>query len=146
MTARRTIGLALGLLLALGPVALADQPADVSAPDRAGIQSVITGQIEAFRHDDADAAFAAAAPNIQSRFGTAERFLGIVRELYQPVYRPRVFSFGELVTEDGELIQKVEVVGPDGVHQTALYSMVKQPDGTWHIAGCMLLKSEDRST
>jgi hypothetical protein len=24
--------------------------------------------------------------------------------------------------------------------------MVKQPDGTWHIAGCTLLKSEDRDT
>jgi len=134
------------LLLSLARPAIADEPATMSGADRAGIQAVITRQIEAFRHDDADAAFAAAAPNIQSRFGTPERFLGIVRQLYQPVYRPRVFAFGDLVTEDDELIQKVEVVGPDGTHQTALYSMVKQPDGTWHIAGCTLLKAEDRNT
>jgi hypothetical protein len=134
------------LLLSLSAAAFAEQPADVSAADRAGIQAVITAQIEAFRHDDADAAFAAAAPNIQSRFGTPERFLGVVRELYKPVYRPRGFSFGDLVNDDDELVQKVEVIGPDGVHQTALYSMVKRPDGTWHIAGCSLLQAEDRST
>jgi hypothetical protein len=134
------------LLLSLSGAAFAEQPADVSAADRAGIQAVITAQIEAFRHDDADAAFAAAAPNIQSRFGTPERFLGVVRELYKPVYRPRGFSFGDLVNDDDELVQKVEVIGPDGVHQTALYSMVKRPDGTWHIAGCSLLQAEDRST
>jgi hypothetical protein len=142
----RYVAVALVLLLAVGRVALAEQPADMSAADRAGIQAVIQGQIEAFRHDDADAAFAAAAPNIQMRFGTSERFLGIVRQLYQPVYRPQRFAFGELVTEEGELIQKVEVVGPDGAHETALYSMVRLPDGTWHIAGCTLLKSEDRQT
>jgi hypothetical protein len=142
----RLIAILLVLLVSLASTASAEQPADVSPADSAGIQAVITGQIEAFRHDDADAAFAAAAPNIRSRFGTPERFLGVVRDLYQPVYRPRVFAFGELVTEDDELVQKVEVVGPDGVHQTALYSMVKQPDGTWHIAGCTLLKSEDRDT
>ncbi len=141
----RNIAILLVLLLSLILPAEADEPANMSAADRAGIQAVITGQIDAFRHDDADAAFAAAAPNIQSRFGTPERFLGIVRKLYQPVYRPRVFAFGDLVTEDDEVIQKVEVIGPDGVHQTALYSMVKQPDGTWHIAGCTLLKTEDRS-
>jgi hypothetical protein len=134
------------LLLSLSAAAFAEQPADVSAADRAGIQAVITAQIEAFRHDDADAAFAAAAPNIQSRFGTPERFLGVVRELYKPVYRPRGISFGDLVNDDDELVQKVEVIGPDGVHQTALYSMVKRPDGTWHIAGCSLLQAEDRST
>jgi hypothetical protein len=137
---------ALMLLLAMGGAALAGQPADASASDRGAIQSVIAAQIEAFRHDDADAAFAAAAPDIQSRFGTPEAFLGIVRKLYQPVYRPRSFAFGALATEDGELIQKVEIVGPDGVRQTARYSMVKLPDGTWHIAGCELVESEDNDT
>jgi hypothetical protein len=133
-------------LLAAGRIALADQPADVAAPDRAAIQAVIAAQIDAFRHDNADAAFAAAAPNIQSRFGTPDRFLGVVRQLYKPVYRPRAFTFGDMVTDQGELIQKVDIVGPDGVHQTARYSMVKLPDGTWHIAGCELVESENHDT
>jgi hypothetical protein len=142
----RNVVIALVLLLALVLPASADEPATMSAPDRADIQAVIAGQIEAFRHDDADAAFAAAAPNIQSRFGTPDRFLGVVRQLYQPVYRPRAFSFGDVVTDGGELIQKVDIVGPDGVHQTARYSMVKLPDGTWHIAGCELVESENHDT
>jgi ketosteroid isomerase-like protein len=32
------------------------------------------------------------------------------------------------------------VVGPDGKSYTALYSMEKQPDGTWRISGCTLLE------
>ena len=141
-----TIIRALVLLLALGGIALADQPANTSVADREAIRSVITGQIEAFRHDDADAAFADAAPNIQMRFGTPEHFLGVVRELYQPVYRPRSFSFGPLVAEDDELIQKLDIVGPDGTRLTARYSMVKLPDGTWHISACDLVESDSNDT
>ncbi len=136
------------LVLSLGfhATARADEPADISPADHAGIETIIRSQIEAFRHDDAKAAFAAATPNIQSRFGTPEHFLGIVQQLYQPVYRPRAFSFREVVTDDGELIQKVEIIGPDGAHELARYSMVKQPDGTWRIGGCTLTKSDDLST
>ncbi len=142
----RIVALLVALLLSTGGIARADELANVSAADRAGIQAVISGQIDAFRHDDAKAAFAAAAPNIQQRFGTAQHFLGVVKELYQPVYRPRSFAFGALVMQDGELVQKVEVIAPDGTHDTALYAMVKQPDGAWRIAGCSLLQSEARET
>ena len=125
----------------------ADDPAPpLSAADHAGIETVIRMQIEAFRHDDAKAAFAAAAPNIQARFGTPERFLGIVQRLYQPVYRPREFAFREVVSDAGELIQKVEIVGPDGAHELARYAMARQADGSWRIAGCELTKSEELNT
>ena len=117
-----------------------------AAADHAGIETDIPMQIEAFRHDDAKAAFAAAAPNIQARFGTPERFLGIVQRLYQPVYRPREFAFREVVSDAGELIQKVEIVGPDGAHELARYAMARQADGSWRNAGCELTKSEELNT
>jgi hypothetical protein len=114
----------------------------VSPADRTAIQSVIAAQIEAFRHDDGAAAFGFAAPNIQSRFGTPENFLGMVRQGYQPVYRPRSYGFGAITTEDGVLVQRVPLIGPDGEAELALYDMEREPDGTWRIAGCMLVHSE----
>jgi hypothetical protein len=40
----------------------------------------------------------------------------------------------------GRPAQKMLVVGPDGKTYEALYSMEKQPDGTWRISGCTLLE------
>jgi len=118
-------------------------PATVGPADRAAIQQVIGDQIAAFRRDDGDAAFALASPGIQRMFGTADGFMAMVRGGYQPVYRPRSYSFRELVTIDGLVVQPVAVVGPDGRRVTALYPMEQQPDGSWRIAGCQLVEPED---
>jgi hypothetical protein len=53
----------LGLLFGLATAAEAQQQ-PVSAADRAAIRDVIQGQVEAFRRDDGDAAFAYASPTI----------------------------------------------------------------------------------
>lgn len=114
--------------------------------DRAAINHVITAQIQAFRHNDGIAAFQFAAPNIQRKFGDGARFLEIVREAYPPVFRPRSFSFGDLTSEGGLVTQKVEIVGPDGKAALALYDMEHEPDGSWRISGCSLVKGEQRET
>jgi hypothetical protein len=119
---------------------------DVGAADRATIRGVISDQIAAFRRDDATTAFGFAAPNIQAMFGSPERFLGMVRDAYQPVYRPSDVAFGELVYVGDQLIQLVQVVGPDGVPRLALYFMDRQPDGNWRIAGCTLTAGQGAST
>ena len=77
-----------------GPVLAED--AQVSAPDQAAIQSVITNQITAFQHDDAAGAFGYAAPSTQGVFGTAENFMDMVRRGYPPVYRPHSVEFSTL--------------------------------------------------
>ena len=130
--------LAVLVLLAAAPGARA-QPA--SPADGADIRGVITRQIEAFRQDDAPAAFAYASPGIQGMFGTPERFLGMVRDAYPSVHRPRSVEFGELQQDDGRIVQQVELVGPDGQPQTALYEMERGADGAWRIAGCSLVRS-----
>ena len=108
------------------------------AADDASIQRVISAQIDAFRHDDAQAAFSYASPRIQALFGDAPHFLAAVRRNYAPVYRPRSFSFGAL-TDGAAPIQRVEIVGPQGEGEEALYFMEHQPDGSWRIAGCQLV-------
>jgi hypothetical protein len=111
-----------------------------SGDDRAAIRGVIQDQMAAFMRDDGAAAFAFATPRLQAMFGTPERFMGMVRGGYEPVYRPRDVRFEALEWIDGTLVQAVHVVGPDGKPVLALYSMERQPDGGWRIAGCTLVK------
>jgi Domain of unknown function (DUF4864) len=129
--------LAFLLLMVLAGTASA-QDAGVSDQDRAAIRDVIGKQVEAFRHDDGDAAFGLASPNIQHMFGSSETFMDMVRQGYQPVYRPRVFDFAEIVELNGAPTQKVHVIGPDGRPVNAFYPMTRLPDGTWRIDGCFL--------
>jgi hypothetical protein len=134
---RALVALALGFVMVLGVAAVAQDGA-LSEQDRAQIRAIIGKQVEAFRADDEAAAFGYASPAIQRMFGTPELFMDMVRQGYQPVYRPRVFDFREIVTLDGEPAQKVHVVGPDGRPVTAYYPMIRMPDGSWRINGCFL--------
>jgi hypothetical protein len=140
---RVTIGAVLGLV-ALAGAARAAGP--VSAADQAAIDRVITSQIEAFRRDDAPGAFQYASPGIQQQFGDAGTFLDAVREAYRPVYRPQSFSFGAVETGDGKVTQPVDLIGPDGRGARAIYDMEREPDGSWRISGCHLLKTEAIAT
>ncbi len=113
--------------------------AQVAAGDRAAIEAVIAGQIEAFRRDDGPAAYAFAAPNVKALFPTVEIFMRMVRSGYAPVYRPQDVRFAETVVENGAVIQRVLLRGPDGRAHVALYTMERQVDGTWKIAAVVLV-------
>ena len=130
------------LLVATLASAHADEVADLSAADRQAIQGVISGQLEAFQGDQDTRAFGYASPHIQSMFGNSAHFMAMVRQGYPPVYRPRGVEFGPLASEDGRIVQHVELVGPDGSGALALYTMERESDGTWRIDGCALTKSE----
>ena len=138
------LGLALPRWLAiLFLIALSFGPAraEVADADRAAIQTVIETQIDAFRRDDDAAAFALASPMIQGMFESQDRFMAMVRNLYPPVYRPRLVEFGEIIEVAGGVLQKVELIGPDGAPVLALYTMIRGPDG-WRINGVALTASE----
>jgi hypothetical protein len=127
-----------GLLL-VASAAQADELANLPAAEQQAIQQVITDQIDAFRHDDDGRAFGDASPGIQFMFGSAGRFMDMVREGYQPVYHPRSMAFGDLLVVDGTLVQELAVIGPDGKPHLARYVMEHEPDGSWRIDGCVLV-------
>jgi hypothetical protein len=113
------------------------------AEDRARIQDVISRQLEAFRHDDGDAAFGFASPGIRQLFGNADNFMAMVRQGYPQVHRAREAEFRELVEMNGQPAQRVVLIGPDGQVVVALYPMERQPDGSWRIDGCLLVKADE---
>ncbi len=115
-------------------------PAAAAEGDSSAIRSVIQNQIDAFRHDDGAAAYGFAAPTIKQIFPTVGAFMDMVRGQYQPVYRPRSVTFGALSDTPSGLQQKVFLVGPDGQPWVALYTLERQPDGTWKINSCVLLR------
>ena len=133
----------IGLLLGLTAGAAPAMAQDLAEADRSAIRDTIQRQVEAFRRDDGEAAFGLASPSIQGMFGSSETFMDMVRQGYRPVYRPQVFDFTEIVTLNGQVTQKVHVVGPDGRPVTAFYPMTRLPDGTWRVNGCILQAPEE---
>jgi hypothetical protein len=98
----------------------------------------------AFKIDDWAAAFAYATPSIQTKFQNPQVFSQMVTQAYQPVYRPRGVEFRELKPSEFGPTQEVYVIGPDGFSYLAYYTMEKQPDGTWRINGCYLMRAPYR--
>jgi len=139
---RRSILLA-AMLLAGAALARADE--SVAPADAAAIQQVIQGQMNAFKVDDWNAAFAYASPGIQTKFESAQVFSQLVTQAYQPVYRPSGVEFRELKNNEFGPTQEVFVVGPDGLSYLAYYTLEKQADGSWRISGCYLVRAEDES-
>lgn len=113
-----------------------------AADDVVSAQTVISSQVEAIGRDDADAAYAYAAPAIQEMFSSPDVFMAMVRQAYAPLYRPQRFEFGKAVSADGKIAQRVRIVDVDGAGWDALYSLERQPDGSLRITGCSLVKAD----
>ena len=116
-----------------------------SDAERATVQNVIEQQLSAFLRDDAAAAYSFASPGIQNMFPTEEIFMDMVRQGYAPVYRPRSHAFGAIRQTPAGLEQIVDIVDAEGQEWTALYTLQQQPDGSWKITGCFLLKKPGES-
>ena len=109
-------------------------------------ETVIGGQISAFRAGDHEQAYSYAAPSIRQIFGSTARFIGMVKKGYGPIYGTRNWSFGRGEARGDALVQEVLLVGPQGRDWVALYTLRKQADGSWRIAGVQMKPAELQST
>lgn len=123
------------------------QPAtaqSLSDADRSAFQSIITGQIDAFQADDGARAYEFAAPMIRRIFPNPDMFMAMVRKGYPQVYRPQSYRFGEAgFSASGRPTQRITIVGPDGISYEAIYTMEQQPDGSWQINGCAIVRAPE---
>ena len=120
------------------PAVARGEPKPPGPEDARAIRQVIETQLAAFRRDDAEAAFAQAAPSVRRIFRTPERFMAMVMADYRPVYRPDKVSFLKLIFEDGRTVQQMLFVNAEDGAVFAFYLMERQPDGAWKIAGVFL--------
>lgn len=125
---------ALIALLVLTPAVAGEAGAETRA--------VIQRQLDAFAHDDAGAAYALAAPGIKAIFPDSATFMAMVRRQYAPVYHHRGAEFGEFSSDGDAASQTLTIVDDDGQVWTALYKLARQPDGSWLITACLLIKAE----
>ena len=105
------------------------------------VESTIRSQIDAFLHDDFPTAFGFASPGIRAMFGTPERFGQMVTQGYPMVHRPADLRLLDSRTEDGRLLQRVEITDGQGRLHLLDYEMLETPDG-WRIDGVFLLRSD----
>jgi hypothetical protein len=121
--------------------ASAPDEANLAAAEWKAIKKVIGDQRAALVKGDAEKAFSFAAPGIRAQFGTPENFLAMVRAAYAALTAARYAEFLEGAVIDGTVIQPLRLIAPDNSVQVALYTMQKQKDGRWRIAGCVLAPS-----
>lgn len=139
--------LTMSLIALLITLALPVRADPLSPQDEAAFRAAIADQIAAFQADDGERAYSHAAPAIRQIFPDPDRFMSMVRQGYQPVYRPQSYRFGKAgFSGSGRPIQRVTIIGPDGLTYEAVYTMERQPDGTWQITGCALVRAQDMST
>ena len=122
------------LLSMMPPVSHAAEPVDTA-------QDIIQSQIAAFLNGDAKAAYSFASPAIRGKYPTEDAFFDMVRKGYAPVYRPDNFAFGRSRVEGDMVVQEVLISGPDGNDWTALYQLLKQPDGSYKINGVHMVRT-----
>lgn len=109
------------------------------------IQGVIAAQRAAIVARAADKAFTYASPGIQQQFGDAATFMAMVDAAYAALETARYVEFLEGAVIDGIIVQPLRLIDADNTVRVALYTMEKQPDGSWRIASCQIAPSTVRA-
>jgi Domain of unknown function (DUF4864) len=139
------VALAALLVVAL-PARAAESPkvwpdASLRAAEWSSIRAAIGAQRKALIAGDGSKALSYASPAIRDQFGTPEIFLSMVRNAYAALLTARYTEFLDGAVIDGVVIQPLRLIAPDNTVQVALYTMQRQRDGRWKIAGCVLAPS-----
>lgn len=137
---RLRFALSVLILAVCMPSALAGEDGDDAS---AQWQKAITGQIEAFRRGDAEAALGFAAFSFQVRYRDRDP-LAFVRDIkrsgYGPIIESRSHSFGPFQELEGVgVLQVVKLRGPNHRLYQALYRLRAEPDG-WRVQSVLLRK------
>lgn len=118
------------------------RPASADELDKAtqdSLQQIITQQLDAFAHDDAEKAESFAAPGIKAKFPDPKDFVAMVHQSYAPLFQPRSTRFEKAGSTAMGPLQSVSIVDREGGAWTAVYTF-EQVDGQWRINGCALVK------
>lgn len=138
----RALVVAALLFALMAGLARAQSPA--TNEDQAGIEALISGQFADFQKGDLEAAFDKASPMIRQMFQTPGRFGDMVRGSYPAIWAGEDVTFLGLRNEDGRLLQRLRLRGPDGVLAFFDYEVIRM-DGVWRINGVWPVKDQSPS-
>jgi hypothetical protein len=69
----------------------------------------------------------------------------MVRTSYAPLLAARYTEFLQGAVIEGRVVQPLRLVAPDNTVLVALYTLERQPDGSWRITSCLLAPSTVRA-
>ncbi len=115
----------------------------LSEYDKSEIRRIIETQLKAFQEDNEIEAFSFASPKIQEQFGTPEKFIGMVKDQYYPVYRPRAVMFRGFTTVNYFPAQILVIMDQEGNLTQVVYVMQHQSDRSWRIHGCFFVPIDE---
>ena len=150
---RRDIIIIFGLAALAGGVALfqSRRTAHITTqlrPHDIAIRQVIESQISAFHTQNAQAAFAYAAPDMRAKYRDAAQFMRMMRGQYRAMYHAQNISFPaqayKIAGKRERRVQTVLIIDDKGAGFKARYLMEKQSDKTWRIAQLALQASAHR--
>ena len=130
-----------GLVLLAPCAAIAEEAAKPSTPEmKEKFQTVIRGQLAAFRKGDFAAAYKFAAAGIREQFPLAE-FEAMVKSSYPSIAKNTDAVFGLTLDDGDKAVVNVRVVGEKD--ESASYQYLLQREGEeWRIGGVYKLREE----
>jgi hypothetical protein len=105
-------------------------------------RAIIQRQLDAFKSNDADSAFALASPGLKETYSNPHNFMESVRSGETPFFKRRMTEYQDFVTSGDDAAQSVVLVDDDSYVWTVVYKLARQPDGSWLIDGVVLVKSD----
>src|SRR5579872_312154 len=105
-------------------------------------RAVIQRQLDAFKQNDADGAFAQATPGLKETYSDPRRFMESVRSGDTPFFKRRMIEYHDFVASGDDAAQSVVLIDDDSSVWTVVYKLARQPDGSWLIDGVILVKSD----
>ena len=104
---------------------------------------MISEQISALTHDDAETAYSFASPGIRSLYPDKSVFLAMVQKEYAPVYQAGTFAFGrsKLIGGGEVVLQEVLVSSKEGADWMAIYEMRLMDDGSYKVNGVRMVRN-----
>ena len=147
MLTRRDIGVLMVLAVLAAATALMQSYRAPPLPshDRA-IRLTISQHIVAFQRRDTQAAWALASPNLQARFTSPNGYMAMAEAHYPALFEAQNFDFNARAKRLGQYkqtrVQNLFLTDQRGKGYWVAFTMQKQPDGSWKIAGCQLRETK----
>ncbi len=118
---------------------------DITTADAIAIHEVVQSQLEALSNDDAASAFELATPEKRMLIGSPDKFLRLIKEEYNPIYRYQRVIFSRPEVVDGDAIQIVRITDDHSKVWVAVFWMQQGENSEWRIDGCQLLETSSVS-
>ena len=112
--------------------------------DTLEIQNIIKKQIDAFTRNDYETAYSYASDEIKNMFTDKKIFKNMIISSYSILINPKNVIFEKPMLLDKNMVaQKVKIIGINNLEVYAVYTVTKNTQQQWRIAGCVLIKNEE---